>query len=137
MPTTFRKEERLCYSSLISKLFAEGDSFFCYPFKVIWLLLPADGEDALPQVMISVPKKKHKRANKRNLLKRRSREAYRLNKDGLLEMMAGSGRKLIFALIYTESLLLEYPAFDSSLKNVVSKFKSKVSRVLTQVSSYD
>lgn len=137
MPRTFRKEERLCYTSLISKLFAEGDSFFCYPFKVVWLLLPPDGEDALPQVMISVPKKKHKRANKRNLLKRRTREAYRLNKDILLETMAGSGRKLIFALIYTEALVLEYPAFDSSLKNVVGKFRSKIMRMLTQVSSYD
>jgi len=129
MSATFRKDEKLCYSSLISKLFAEGDSFFCYPFKVIWLLLPDDGQPALPQVMMSVPKKKHKRANKRNLLKRRTREAYRLNKESLLEMMSNNGRKLIFALIYTETAVLEYQAFDNSLKFVIPKLKTKVSRV--------
>lgn len=77
---TFNKEERLCSRKHLDLLFKNGSSFLLYPFRVSYLFI-----DALPnvpaQVVINVPKKRYKHAVDRNLLKRRIREAYRLNKQ--------------------------------------------------------
>ncbi len=76
------KSERLHAEKLIKELFNEGSSFFLYPFKVIFLR-KIDLSGQTNQVLFSVSKKKIKRANGRNFIKRRLREAYRLNKHVL------------------------------------------------------
>ena len=80
---TFKKEERLCSRKHLDLLFKEGSSFLIYPFRVTQLSLPPIPE-AFAKVVINVPKKRYKRAVDRNLLKRRIREVYRLNKEQLL-----------------------------------------------------
>ncbi|GAB3229970.1 ribonuclease P protein component [Algoriphagus aestuariicola] len=77
------KSERLHAEKLIKELFNEGSSFFLYPFKVIFLR-KIDLSGQTNQVLFSVSKKKIKRANGRNFIKRRLKEAYRLNKHLLL-----------------------------------------------------
>ena len=92
---TFRKEERLSREKLIQELFDKGSSFYLFPFKVFFMPNP-DREISCHQVVISVSKRNFKRAVDRNLLKRRIREAYRLNKD-LLPVQ----KKLLIAYIYS------------------------------------
>src|SRR5262245_18499629 len=75
----FRKEERLNKKKTIDALFAGGSSRRIFPLKLIYLLHP-DSDQALHQVLITVPSKNFKRAVDRNTLKRRIREGYRLNK---------------------------------------------------------
>lgn len=82
------KSERLHAEKLIKELFNEGSSFFLYPFKIV-LLRKIDLTGQANQVLFSVSKKKIKRANGRNFIKRRLKEAYRLNKhilppDGII-----------------------------------------------------
>lgn len=77
------KTERLHAEKVIKELFSEGSSFFLYPFKVIFLR-KIDLAGQANQVLFSVSKKKIKRANGRNFIKRRLKEAYRLNKHILL-----------------------------------------------------
>lgn len=80
---TFPLVERLRKKKEIQELFAKGSSFFCYPYKAIYLL----GEEpscTLPKVLFSVSKKYDSRTTRRNLLKRRIKEAYRLKKGILL-----------------------------------------------------
>ena len=77
---TFRKEERLSKEKLIQELFDKGSSFYLFPFKVFFMPNP-DQEYPFHQVLISVSKRNFKRAVDRNLIKRRIREAYRLNKE--------------------------------------------------------
>lgn len=79
---TFSKEERLCSKRLISDLFNRGSSFFVYPYRVTFL--PCQDLKQPVQVLFSVPKRRISRAVQRNLLKRRMREAFRLQKDELL-----------------------------------------------------
>lgn len=76
------KSERLHAEKLIKELFNEGSSFFLYPFKVLYLKKP-ELQGQANQVLFSVSKKKIKRANGRNFIKRRLKEAYRLNKATL------------------------------------------------------
>ncbi|MFW6246341.1 MAG: ribonuclease P protein component, partial [Tangfeifania sp.] len=76
---TFQKKEKLCSKKQFDKLFADGSSFLVYPLKVVFIETELSGRYPA-QAAFTVSKKLFKSAVKRNLLKRRMREAYRLNK---------------------------------------------------------
>ncbi len=82
---TLHKSERLKSRKTISRLFAnEGKSLVSYPFKVVWLQIQVpDAPDYPAQVAVSVPSRNFPKATDRNLLKRRIKEAYRLQKSVL------------------------------------------------------
>ena len=90
MDRSLPKQERICGKSSISRLLAKGHYGYAGALKYCWLR--PNGED-FPRVMVSVSKRLFKRAVKRNLLKRRLREAYRVRK-GLLP--AGTDLMLIY-----------------------------------------
>lgn len=92
---TFQKEERLSKEKLIQELFDKGSSFYLYPFKVFFMPNP-DQRHPCHQVMISVAKRNFRHAVDRNLIKRRIREGYRLNKS-----MLPLQNKLVIAYIYS------------------------------------
>lgn len=64
------KQERLKSKKDIDTLFQTGEAFFIFPFKVIYRFVEALPEDVALKVMVSIPKRLHKRANKRNRLRR-------------------------------------------------------------------
>ena len=97
---TFKKEERLNKEKWIRELFEKGTSFQFYPFRVIILPHP-DASYPLHQVLISVSARSFKRAVDRNKIKRRIREAYRLNKSKIL-----SRGKWLIAYIYIAKEIL-------------------------------
>lgn len=96
---TFSKEERLCSENIIDSLFSKGESFVHYPFRIVYIVNP-EGQDELATMMASVSKKRFKRANKRNLLKRRIREAYRLNKQSLYDVLTRNESRIALAFLY-------------------------------------
>ncbi len=92
---TFKREERLSKEKVIQELFDKGSSFYLYPFKVYFMQNPDPGFP-VHQVLISVSKKNFRRAVDRNLIKRRIRESYRLNKK-----LLANRNKLLIAYIYS------------------------------------
>ena len=78
MAATLSKSERLCGKKAIAELMERGKGGVsgCLRYK----FLQAD-EAGVTRILVSVPKRHFKRAVKRNLLKRRIRESYRLQKD--------------------------------------------------------
>jgi ribonuclease P protein component len=80
LKNTFHKNERLCSKKAMEELFSRGRSLNRYPLKMMYIVTEYPLENQ-SQVMFVAPKKKFRRAHDRNLLKRRMREAYRLNKQ--------------------------------------------------------
>lgn len=94
---TFSKEERLCGKAAVSALVSGGKWGGTAHLRYCWL---RHGDDSRrpSRILVSVPKRYFKRAVRRNLLKRRIREAYRTQKallgcDGVDFMLAWSSKE--------------------------------------------
>ena len=119
----FSKEERLCNVRLIDKLYHSGSSFLLYPFRIVWL--PEPLSTTMPiQVLISVPKKKFKRAVDRNLLKRRIREIYRLQKsEHLYPFFTERSASIILGINYIGKEIGEYAFLERKFNAAILKLK--------------
>ncbi len=71
------------------------------------------------RIMISVPKKLFKRAVKRNLLKRRIRESYRIQKHNII---ADSGVDVLF--MYNSKEILSYRQIYEAVGEVINKINA-------------
>ena len=101
----------------ISDLFAESDSFFRFPYKIIWKKVPTD--DPLPsRFAVSVPKRCFKRAVKRNLIKRRTREVFRTNKQALNEAVI-CGKQIRLMVIYVADYILSTAELELVMKKIL------------------
>mgnify|MGYP002387973317 CR=1 FL=1 len=116
----FSKDERLCGEIRTTKLFANGKGFIVYPLRIVYRLsdLP---EKAPVRILVSVPKKKLKRAVERNRIKRLIREAYRLNKHQLIEKGAEKGMHLHVGIVYLDDKCCEFPVVEEKLKTGLNK----------------
>lgn len=113
---TFKKEERLCSKKQFDRLFAEGNSFLAYPLKVVFV--ESENADRFPaRAAFAVSKKLFKRAVKRNLLKRRMREAYRLNKPDFYIKLGSKKMAVIF--IYVGKVILDYTQIEKAMKKAL------------------
>lgn len=108
------RTQRLRSLGAVRRMFAEGESDFIFPFRYVWFA----EADEIPsvEVLFSVPKKFHKRANKRNLLRRRTKEAYRLQKQILHN---GKAADIDLALIYSSKEILPYKTIRNAVRRIL------------------
>lgn len=114
---TLSRDERLRSFGAIRRLFKDGRGGFIYPLRYIVYAEPS--EELAASVLFSTPKKFHKRANRRNLLRRRMREAYRLNR----ELLASEGKTgtVELALIYSTKEIHDYKTIENAVKRVLAR----------------
>lgn len=120
---TFGKLERLKSKKIISAIFdrtsAVNRSFLIYPFKVVYNFTSSENTTTdFPQVLISVSKRKFKNATDRNLIKRRTKEAYRCNKVHF----QGS---ISLALIYVANDIIDFLPIQKAIKNVLTRLEKE------------
>ncbi len=113
------RAERLRGKRVVSGLFTQGESGFVYPLR--YLYCESKGSSSAPRVLFSVPKRFHKRANKRNLLRRRMKEAYRLQKA----IIAIEGNSLDIAFIYVSKEALDYAKIARSVERILQQIASR------------
>lgn len=127
---TFSKDEKLCYQKSIDRLFAQGKSYISYPLRIVYFVEEeTEADKQFAQVLISVPKRKFKRANKRNRIKRLVREAYRLNKQEYIRLLQEKGLRLDIAFLYLKDELPSYTEIEKSILKAVSTLKDKLEQV--------
>ena len=127
MPNTLKKAERLDRKKVIGKMFAGGAgarSFTVFPLRVVYLTEPELKSQA--SVLISVSKRYFKHAVDRNRVKRQLREAYRLNKAELLQILDGSNEKLALSFIYMCDELMPSTTIEKRMKTALDKLVEKL-----------
>ncbi|MFD0940951.1 ribonuclease P protein component [Pedobacter boryungensis] len=126
----FNKEERLCSKKSLDLLFKNGSSFLLYPFRITFLFVE-EPHKYPAQVVINVAKKRYKHAVDRNLIKRRTREAYRLHKEPhLYTALANSNNLLLLSLQFVGKEKYEFAFFE---KKLIASFK----KLITQIGNHE
>ena len=115
------RSERLRSLGAVRRLFECGESGFVFPFRYVWYAEP-DTEPSV-EVLFTVPKKFHKRANRRNLLRRRTKEAYRLQKQIVRN---GATVNLDLALIYSSKEVLPYKVIANAVRKILEQFAERL-----------
>lgn len=130
-----RKGERLHHRNVVEALFDRGKSEYAYPLRMFYLVVGKDNADDLlcpsavmepVQMMVTVPKKKFKRAVDRVWLRRRIREAYRLNRLSLKDLVERDerGRSLLLAFIYVGSDKAVFGSIEKKMVKLLDKAKA-------------
>lgn len=68
-----------------------------------------------------MPKRYHKRAVRRNLLRRRTKEAYRLSKQVVVEHAKKEGIAIDVALIYSSKEPLPYKTIANAVRKILAQ----------------
>lgn len=136
---TLRKSSKLRHRTLVQDLFQKGKSVYSGPLKVIFRVLSQEDlersfREYIPdlmgpvQFMITVPKKKRRHAVDRVLMRRRIREAIRLQWHPLRHMIQNdpSIRTLSVAIIYTDTENSGMDLIAASVGSALSKIRKKL-----------
>jgi ribonuclease P protein component len=141
---TLKKTERLKSRKSIDRLFREGKSFSVFPFKVFYVLEPANGgaralaapkvgsetpigpeaavrKGAPLQAGFGVSSRLFRKAVDRNRIKRLSREAWRLQRHSLSGNLLQKGRVMSVFLLYTGKQLPDYPLVTQKIGVALQK----------------
>lgn len=113
-PQSLPRAQRLRTLGAIRRLFEQGESGFVFPFRYVWFAEP-DTQRSV-EVLFSVPKKFHKRANRRNLLRRRTKEAFRLQKE---RIDGDKNVNIDLALIYSSKEALPYKTIAHAVGKIL------------------
>ncbi len=121
----FPKNQKLCNEKAIERLFENGKSLTEKPFRIIYNI-DNNNEDVFLNALIVVPKKRVRLASDRNVIKRRVKEAYRLQKSELEKYLKSNNHQLNLAIIYQKHEILDYKLIEVKIKLLLSRLKEEL-----------
>lgn len=107
-------------------MFSGGSkSFSIFPLRVIFMPLEPNS-DSVVSILISVPKRRFKRAVKRNRIKRQIREAYRKNKHSLIEQLTLRHKSIAVAFIYVGDTIIPSSELEAKMVKALMILEEKI-----------
>ena len=123
---SFSKKERITGDKRIEVLFKNGSGFISYPLRIIYLIHEQKNDNGC-SVLISVPKKRIKKATDRNRLKRLIRESYRLNK-ALLDNAELSESSIDIAFVYVKDTESDFADIQKAMQKALKKITERIKK---------
>ena len=128
---TFTKVEKVTDHQIITTLFdksATTSSILIFPLLIKWFIVEPqpnqEGKPTLPQILVSVPKKKLKSSVNRNRVKRLIRESYRLNKSVLTKVIDYQNVYISFVFLGQDTS--DFKTIEKSVKKGLSAISKKL-----------
>ena len=121
----FSKKQKLCNETAIKEMFSNGESFVIPPIRLIWKE-EVDSDSVAIKSIIVVPKKQLKLATDRNIVRRRMKEAYRLNKAEIEHFLVNKNRQLNVAIVYQNEKILSYKVIEEKIKLILGRLREEI-----------
>ena len=121
----FPKKQKLCSETVIKEMFSSGKSFATSGLRLVWKVDNNKDGVAVKSIIV-VPKKKIRLAVKRNIIRRRLKEAYRLNKIELENMLKNKQLQLSIAVIYQKGKILPYKTVEEEIKLILERLSKEI-----------
>jgi ribonuclease P protein component len=115
----FGKKYRMHLKDEIDLLFQQGRKVYFFP--ILSHVYQQPSESPQFSVLISVPKKKIRKAHDRNRIKRMVRECLRRNKEPLVKKTTEEGCVLHISIVYLSNEIAEFPQVESQIKQIIQK----------------
>ena len=123
---TFTKAERITGEKRIDAIFASGKSFISYPLRVVYLQHEQSPIHSC-SILITVPKKRIKKAVHRNRIKRLIRESYRLSKELINDIELGE-QSLDIAFVYVKDTMSDYKEIQKGVKKALKQIAIRIKK---------
>jgi len=121
----FHKKQKLCSETVIKEMFSNGKSFTTSALRLVWKVDNNQDEVAVKSIIV-VPKKKIRLAVKRNIIRRRMKEGYRLHKIELENMLKNKELHLVIAIIYQKENILPYKTMEEEIKLILERLRKEI-----------
>lgn len=126
-PHAFPKSYSLKSKKHIDILFKKGKSIKVFPLRVVYLLKEHSADRPAMRVLLSVSKKRFALAVDRNRLKRRCREAVRLQRQPLENSLLHSHRQIDIAILYVGSQAMSYADISHATQQALQRIENQLS----------
>jgi len=119
---TLKKAEKLKSRKRIDLLFKKGKSFSVFPYKVFFMVTPAETSPGTSiQTGFGVSSRHFKKAVDRNRIKRLGREAWRLQKNPLADHLTKKEISIALFFVYIGKDLPDYPMITGKISVILHK----------------
>jgi len=116
---TFPKNEKLKSRKLISEIFTSGETTKAYPLLARYVLNTQNEIDSTIMFGVSVPKRRFKKAVDRNRIKRLVKEAYRLQKHHLQEVLDQNHLSMAVMVVFTGDEVLQFADINKAVQKLI------------------
>ncbi len=125
---TYDKKKKLKSKKAIERVFREGKVLKTFPLRGHFVIRIDHAESSIPPLLtgVSVPKRSFKKAIDRNSLKRKMREAFRLNQYLLVNTLKQKNMSMDLMIVYGAKEKMDYGIIEKSMRALLTKISTKI-----------